>query len=66
MREEEKRIRRLLPQMDQYRGRGSINQYEGGDNGYNQGYHSGQFYFNNQAQAETTLSRYGGGDKGGA
>ena len=37
MREEEKRIRRLFPQMNQSRGRGggSMNQYEGGNDNYN-------------------------------
>ena len=62
IREEEKRIRRLFPQMNQSRGRGggSMNQHEGGDDNYNQVRNDNQVFFHNQLQAEATLARYGG------
>ena len=58
MKEEEKRIRRLFPQMGQHcqhRG-GSLNQYEG-----DQSQRQGDMYYNSQSVAETTLQQYGDG-----
>lgn len=52
LKEEEKCVRRLFPQMGKYlqhRG-GNLNQYEGGD-----------IYYSNRSQAEISLSRYGNG-----
>ena len=52
LKEEEKRLRRLFPNMGQQRQNrgGNLNQYEGGD-----------IYYSNRSQAEQTLSRYGNG-----
>jgi len=51
MREEEKRICRIFPQMNHSRGRGggSMNQYEGGDDNYNQVRNDNQVLFYNQS-----------------
>jgi len=66
MHEEEKRICRLLPQMNKSRGRdgGSIYQYDDSDNSNNQVQDSNQFLFHNLLEAETSLSRYSGVSNG--
>ena len=58
LKEEEKRIRRLFPQMQQQRQHrgGTLHQYEGRQN-----QELGSIYYNNKSVAESTLQRYGGG-----
>ena len=73
--DEEKRIRRLFPQLQGSRQpRGGTHQYHGYQRNEQTGHHndghqgnqgnrqaSGEIHFHGQSQAETTLSKYGGG-----
>ena len=62
LKKEDKRIHRLFPQMgqtQQQRG-GGLNHYKGDTHKRQGGTH-----YNNQSQAEITLSRYSGGDNAG-
>ena len=58
LKEEEKRIRRLFPQIHQQRQHrgGALHHYGGGPNP-----DMGSIYYNNKSVAESTLQRYGGG-----
>ena len=63
LKEEEKRIHCLFPQMNQQR------QYQGGNLHQYEGYHNtdhGSIYYNIQFVAESTLQQYGGGGKRGS